>query len=145
MRNKKIDVERIISARAPEPVGSYPHAVRVGELLFLSGVGPRKRGVAAIPGVALDSKGGIRDYDFEAQCRSTFANVSLILEDAGSSLKNVVDVTAYLTNMKSDFDAYNKIYAEHFPDPACQPARTTLEVNRLPTPIAFELKIIATL
>lgn len=144
MPKKKIDVERIISRRAPEPVGPYPHAVRVGNLLFVSGVGPRQRGAKAIPGVTLDAEGSIQDYDFAVQCRSTFANVRMVLEDAGSSLKNVVDVTAYLTNMKDDFKTFNKIYAEHFPDPTLQPARTTLEVNRLPTPIAFELKVVAT-
>jgi 2-aminomuconate deaminase len=131
------------SAKAPEPVGSYPHARRVGDLLFLSGVGPRERGTKAIPGVSLDDEGDISSYDIETQCRSVFQNVRYILEDAGSSWDNIVDVTVFLTNMKDDFAIYNRIYAEYFADN--QPCRTTVEVNKLPTPIAIELKVIATI
>ena len=131
------------STRAPEPVGAYPHARRVGNLLFLSGVGPRERGTKKIPGVELDAAGNIVSYDIEAQCRSVFANVRAILEDAGSSWDRLVDVTVYLTNMKADFATYNRLYAEFFKD--AQPCRTTLEINALPTPIAIELKCIATI
>ena len=131
------------STRAPEPVGAYPHARRVGNLLFLSGVGPRERGTNKIPGVELDSAGEIVSYDIEAQCRSVFQNVRYILEDAGSSWEQIVDVTVFLTNMKDDFATYNRIYAEHFSDN--RPCRTTVEINALPTPIAVELKVIATI
>ena len=131
----------INSSKAPEPVGLYPHARRVGNLLFLSGVGPRKRGTKKIPGVELDDQGEIISYDIETQCRSVFQNVRYIVEDAGSSWANIVDVTVYLTNMKDDFAVYNRIYAEYFADN--QPCRTTVEVNKLPTPIAIELKVIA--
>lgn len=133
----------ISSGEAPEPVGPYPHARRVGNLLFLSGVGPRKRGSKKIPGVTLDQKGNIVSYDIEVQCRSVFQNVNYILEASGLRWENLVDVTVFLTNMKADFSTYNKIYAEFFPDPATQPCRTTVEVNALPTPIAIELKCIA--
>lgn len=135
--------EIINSSRAPEPVGHYPHARRVGNLLFLSGVGPRERGTKIIPGVELNDAGEIVSYDIEAQCRSVFQNVRHIVEDAGSSWNNIVDVTVFLTNMNDDFAAYNRIYAEYFADN--QPCRTTVEVNRLPTPIAIELKVIATI
>jgi 2-aminomuconate deaminase len=138
-----MDDSIITSPRAPEPVGLYPHARRVGNLLFLSGVGPRTRGSAAIPGVELDGAGQIVSYDIEAQCRSVFANVKNILEDAGSSWGQIVDVTVFLTNMKDDFAVYNRLYAEYFAEN--QPCRTTIEVNRLPTPIAIELKVIATI
>lgn len=131
----------INSNRAPEPVGLYPHARRAGDLLFLSGVGPRERGSDKIPGVKLNDLGEIVEYDIEEQCRSVFRNVRYILEDAGSSWEDIVDVTVYLTNMKRDFVAYNRIYAEHFADD--QPCRTTVEVGALPTPIAIELKVIA--
>ena len=131
------------SSKAPEPVGSYPHARRVGNLLFLSGVGPRERGTSIIPGVELNGDGEIASYDIEAQCRSVFANVRSIVEEAGSSWAKIVDVTVFLTNIKEDFTAYNKIYAEYFGDN--QPCRTTVEVGRLPTPIAIELKVIATI
>jgi 2-aminomuconate deaminase len=135
--------ERIDSKKAPEPVGLYPHARRVGNLLFLSGVGPRERGSKAIPGVELDAAGDIVSYDIEAQCHSVFRNVRYILEDAGSSWERLVDVTVYLTDMKKDFPTYNRLWAEYFKnDPPC---RTTLEINRLPTPIAIELKCIATI
>jgi 2-aminomuconate deaminase len=129
------------SSKAPEPVGLYPHARRVGNLLFLSGVGPRERGSKDIPGVELDESGKIGSYDIERQCRSVFQNVRHILEDAGSSWENIVDVTVFLTNMKDDFAAYNRLYAEYFADN--RPCRTTVEVNALPTPIAIELKVIA--
>ncbi|GAB4132960.1 MAG: RidA family protein [Bacteroidia bacterium] len=133
----------IDSSKAPEPVGLYPHAKRVGNLLFLSGVGPRERGTKKIPGVELDDKGNIVSYDIETQCRSVFQNVRYILEDAGSSWDNIVDVTVFLTNMKDDFPTYNKLWAEYFgKNPPC---RTTLEINCLPTPIAIELKVIATI
>lgn len=133
----------IESSRAPEPVGLYPHARRVGNLLFMSGVGPRERGKKEIPGVELDENGVIVGYDIETQCRSVFQNVRYILEDAGSSWENIVDVTVFLTNMKDDFPTYNRIYAEYFADN--KPCRTTVEVNKLPTPIAIELKVIATI
>ena len=131
------------SSKAPEPVGSYPHARKVGNLLFLSGVGPRERGTKKIPGVELDEAGSILSYDIETQCRSVFQNVRYILEDAGSSWDKLVDVTVFLTNMKADFATYNRIYAEYFKDN--QPCRTTVEISSLPTPIAIELKCIATI
>lgn len=135
--------ERIHSSKAPEPVGLYPHARKVGNLLFLSGVGPRERGTKKIPGVELDEQGNIISYDIETQCHSVFRNIKYILEDAGSSWDKIVDVTVFLTNMKDDFKTYNKIYAEYFKDN--QPCRTTVEINKLPTPIAIELKVIATI
>lgn len=133
--------EIIESTRAPEPVGLYPHARRVGNLLFLSGVGPRERSSKKIPGVELNETGEIVSYDIEIQCRSVFQNVRYILEDAGSSWENIVDVTVFLTNMKTDFAVYNKIYAEYFAEN--RPCRTTVEISSLPTPIAIELKVIA--
>ena len=135
--------DRIQSARAPEPVGPYPHARRVGNLLFLSGVGPRKRGSKEIPGVTLDAQGNVVSHDIEAQCRAVFENVRLILEDAGSSWDRLVDVTVFLTDMQRDFAAYNRVYTEYFKDN--QPCRTTVEVTALPTSIAIELKCIATI
>ena len=135
--------DAINSSRAPEPVGLYPHARRVGDLLFLSGVGPRERGTKGIPGVELDDAGNILSYDIETQCRSVFQNVRYILEDAGASWNDVVDVTVFLTNMKADFQTYNRVYAEYFADN--RPCRTTVEITSLPTPIAIELKVIATL
>lgn len=129
------------SSRAPEPVGLYPHARRVGDLLFLSGVGPRERGTKKIPGVELNDAGEIVSYDIEMQCRSVFENVRAIVEDAGSSWDQIVDVTVFLTDMKADFAAYNRVYAEYFADN--RPCRTTVEVGSLPTPIAIELKVIA--
>ena len=132
----------INSTKAPEPVGLYPHARRVGNLLFLSGVGPRERGTKVIPGVELNEQGEIISYDIETQCRSVFQNVRHILEDAGSSWDKIVDVTVFLTNMKDDFGVYNRVYAEYFAD--IQPCGTTVEVASLPTPIAVELKVIAT-
>jgi 2-aminomuconate deaminase len=133
----------INSSKAPEPVGLYPHARRVGNLLFLSGVGPREKGTKKIPGVKLDENGNIASYDIETQCHSVFKNIRYILEDAGSSWDKLFDVTVFLTNMKDDFPTYNKIYAEYFKDN--QPCRTTIEIKSLPTPIAIELKCIATI
>ncbi|HQV99133.1 MAG TPA: RidA family protein [Bacteroidia bacterium] len=133
--------DQINSSKAPEPVGLYPHARRVGNLLFLSGVGPRERGTKKIPGVELDSNNNIVSYDIAAQCHSVFKNVKHILEDAGSSWSQIIDVTVYLTNMKDDFPIYNKIWAEYFSENP--PCRTTLEINCLPTPIGIELKVIA--
>jgi len=138
-----VNDEVINSSKAPEPVGLYPHARRVGNLLFLSGVGPRERGSTEIPGVEMNDAGEIVSYDIERQCRSVFQNVRYILEDAGSSWNNIIDVTVFLTNMKDDFAVYNHIYAEYFAEN--RPCRTTVEVNSLPTPIAIELKVIATL
>lgn len=129
------------SDKAPEPVGLYPHSRRVGNLLFLSGVGPRERGQTKIPGVELDDAGVIVSYDIEKQCHSVFKNVRLILEAAGAKWEDLVDVTVFLTNMKDDFKIYNKIYAEYFKE--AQPCRTTVEINSLPTPIAIELKCVA--
>lgn len=129
--------------KAPSPVGAYPHARRVGDLLFLSGVGPRKPGTDKIPGVELDAAGNITSYDIEAQCRSVFENVRNIVEAAGSNWEKIVDVTVFLTNMKADFATFNRVYAEHFTTD--RPTRTTVEVGALPTPIAVELKVIATM
>ena len=134
------------SSRAPEPVGAFPHAKRVGNLLFLSGIGPRVRGSKEIPGVSLDSAGKVASYEIETQCRAVFENVRLVLEDAGASWKDIVDVTVFLTNMKGDFPTYNKLYAEYFAgEGKPNPTRTTVEVTALPTPIAIELKVIAAL
>ena len=135
--------EKYNSERAPQAVGLYPHARKVGDLLFLSGVGPRKAGTKEIPGVTLDKYGNIIEYDIETQCHSVFQNIKFILEDAGSSWDKIVDVQVFLTNMKDDFKTYNKIYAQYFKDN--QPCRTTIEIKSLPTPIAIELKVIATL
>lgn len=135
--------EKFNSKRAPQAVGLYPHARKVGDLLFLSGVGPRVPNQKDIPGVQLDNNGKIESYDIEKQCHSVFKNIRYILEDAGSSWNNIVDVQVFLTNMKDDFSIYNKIYAEYFNDN--QPCRTTIEIKSLPTPIAIELKIIATI
>ncbi|MCZ8022494.1 MAG: RidA family protein [Chryseotalea sp.] len=136
-------IENIHASEAPEPVGLYPHARRVGNLLFLSGVGPRKKGSKEIPGVTLDDKGNIISYNIEEQCHSVFNNVRMVLEASGSTWENLVDVTVFLTNMKDDFATYNKIYAQYFKDNL--PCRTTVEINALPTPIAIELKCIATI
>lgn len=133
----------IHSETAPEPVGAYPHARRVGNLLFLSGMGPRTKGTAEIPGVTLDGDGNIVDYDIAAQCHAVFDNVRTVLEEAGSSWDRLVDVTVFLTDIGADFSTYNRIYAEYFSE--VRPCRTTVEVSRLPTPIAIELKCIATL
>ncbi len=138
---------RISTNKAPKPVGLYPHARRVGNLLFLSGVGPRVAGSdesdSAVPGLKLDHNGNFVEFDFGAQCRSVFENVRIILEESGSKWENLVDVTVFLVNMKRDFHEYNKIYATYFKDNL--PCRTTVEINSLPTPIAIELKCIATI
>ncbi len=132
---------QINSSKAPEPVGLYPHARRIGNLLFLSGVGPREVGTKKIPGVELDANNNIVSYDIAAQCHSVFKNVKIILDEAGSSWEEIIDVTVYLTNMKDDFPIYNKIWAEYFSkNPPC---RTTVEINCLPTPIGIELKVVA--
>lgn len=133
----------IHASKAPEPVGHYPHAKKVGNLLFLSGVGPRERGSKKIPGVELDTAGNIISYDIAVQCRSVFENVRSIVEESGSSWENIVDVTVFLTNMKDDFAVYNKLWAEYFSDNP--PCRTTIEIKSLPTPIAIELKVVATI
>ena len=135
--------DTVISQRAPEPVGAYPHAKRVGNLLFLSGIGPRQRGSKEIPGTTLDAQSNVTSYDIATQCRCVFDNVRTILEDAGARWEDIVDVTVFLTNMKADFPVFNKLYAEYFA--TNQPTRTTVEVTALPTPIAIELKVIAAL
>ena len=129
------------SDKAPEPVGAYPHAKRVGDLLFLSGIGPRVKGSKEIPGVTLDADGNIESYDIAIQCRSVFENIRTVLESAGARWENLVDVTVFLTNIKDDFKIYNEIYAEYFGE--VRPTRTTVEITALPTPIAIELKCIA--
>ena len=136
-------MSKIEAEQAPDPVGPYPHARKVGDLLFLSGVGLRKKGAKEIPGVILDDSGNIISYDIEEQCHSVFKNVKIILEASGSRWENLVDVTVFLTNMKKDFPAYNRLYAEYFK--TNQPCRTTVEVTALPTPIAIELKCVATI
>ncbi|MCB0483102.1 MAG: RidA family protein [Flavobacteriales bacterium] len=132
---------------APKAVGLYPHARKVGNLLFLSGVGPRVAGSDAndsgVPGLKRDAMGNFEEFDFEAQVHAVFANVRVILESAGSDWENLVDVTVFLVNMQRDFKTFNRLYAEYFKD--AQPCRTTVEVNSLPTPIAIELKCIATI
>jgi 2-aminomuconate deaminase len=135
----------VLSSRAPEALGPYPHARRVGNLLFISGMGPRKRGEKAVAGVELDASGRVLRYDIEVQCRAVFDNVRIILEDAGSSWERLVDVTVFLTDLERDFATYNRIYAEYFG--SVRPCRTTIGVARLPGPIAIaiELKCIATL
>lgn len=136
------------SQRAAEPVGHYAHARRVGGLLFLAGLGPRRRGSPDIPGVTLDAQGRVADYDIEAQVRACFDNVRTVLEDAGSDWSKIVDVTVFLTDMRRDFATYNRVWAEYFPLGPNTPTRTTVEVGALPTagnaPIAFEVKVIAT-
>ena len=137
------DDSTIKSDNAPQPVGAYPHAKKVGNLLFLSGIGPRPVGGGPVPGVTLDDSGNVQSYDIESQCHAVFANVRAVLESAGASWDDLVDVTVFLTDIKQDFATFNSIYAGYFsPD---GPARTTVEVNRLPTQIAIELKCIANL
>jgi len=131
------------SSQAPDPVGPYPHARKVGNLLFLSGVGPREKGSVKIPGVALNEQGEIVEYDFETQCHSVFRNVRFILEESGAGWEDLVDITVFLTDMEKDFQTFNQIYAQYFQEN--KPCRTTVEVGSLPTPIAIELKCIATL
>ncbi len=135
--------QKVTTEKAPKPVGLYPHARNVGNLLFLSGIGPREPGTDNIPGLELDPDGNILKYDIEAECHSVFRNVKTVLEAAGSSWDKLVDVTVFLTNMKDDFATYNKVYAEYFREN--QPCRTTVEVKSLPTPIAIELKCVAVL
>ena len=135
--------ETIHSNQAPEPVGAYPHAKRVGNLLFLSGIGPRKKNSKEIPGVTLNGDGTIKSYNIEEQCHSVFQNIKFVLEDSGATWENLVDVTVFLTNMKDDFPIYNKIYKKYFKEN--RPCRTTVEISSLPTPIAIELKCIASL
>ncbi len=126
---------------APAPVGPYPHARRHGSLLFLSGIGPRPAGGGPVPGVTFDADGNVSDYDFESQCHAVFANVRVVLESAGAKWPDLLDVTVYLTDIRRDFSAFNRIYGEYFDNDG--PCRTTVEVTRLPTPIAIELKCIA--
>jgi 2-aminomuconate deaminase len=128
---------------ASQPLGAYPHARRAGDFLFLSGIGPRNPKDNSIPGLELDANGNILKYDIEAECRAVFANVKAVLEASGSSWNKIIDVTVFLTNMKKDFPVYNKIYGEYFNE--VQACRTTVEVKSLPTPIAIELKVIATI
>jgi len=138
-----IVVRKIVSERAAEPVGAYPHARQVGNLLFLSGIGPRERGNRAIPGVRMDAAGQVVDYDIVEEAKSVFRNIRFILEDAGSAWENIVDVTVFLTSIERDFKRFNEVYREYFG--SVEPCRTTVEVNRLPTPIHVELKVIATI
>ena len=133
----------IQAASAPKPVGTYPHARRVGDLLFLSGIGPRDPSTNAIAGNEYFADGRVRKYDIDAQARAVFANVRTVLEASGARWEDLVDVTVYLTDMAKDFKAYNAVWAEHFPDPATAPCRTTLGITALPTPIAIELKCVA--
>ncbi len=139
----QIMTEIINTKNASTPLGSYPHARRVGNLLFLSGIGPRNAKDNSIPGLKLEANGNILSYDIEAECHAVFANVKAVLDAAGSSWDKIVDVTVFLTNMKKDFPIYNKIYGEYFKD--VQACRTTVEVKSLPTPISIELKVIATI
>jgi len=143
MEPKDESKEITTTSEAAQPLGAYPHSRRVGNLLFLSGIGPRNPGDNSIPGLELDAGGNIIKYDIEAECHSVFANVSAVLEASGSNWANIVDVTVFLTNMKDDFPVYNRIYNEYFQE--VQACRTTVEVKRLPTPIAIELKVIATI
>ena len=138
---------RIDSQRAAEPVGPYPHARRAGNLLFLSGVGPRQRGSRDVPGAQIDASGNLVGWDIEAEMRSCFENIRAILESAGSRWESIVDVTVFLTDLARDWETYNRVYGEFFPAGTSQPSRTTVEVSRLPTggktPIHFEIKVIA--
>ncbi len=147
--NEYMSDASIMSSRAPEPVGPYPHAKRVGDFLFLSGVGPRTTDPDIIPGVTLDADRNIVSYDIEAQCRSCFDNVVAVVEDAGSSRANIVDIQVFLTNIKDDFQTMNKVFAEYFAGPPesgkPNPTRTTVEVTALPAPICVEAKVIATI
>ena len=133
----------VMSARGPSPMGAYPHSRRVGDFLFLSGLGPRQGDSEDIPGVVFDADGLVVSHDIEAQCHAVFRNVRSVLEDSGSAWENIVDVTVFLTDMARDFPVYNRIYAEYFGE--IRPTRTTVEVGALPSPIAIELKVIATI
>ncbi len=135
--------EPVSTDKAPRPVGSYPHARRVGNLLFLSGIGPRDTAGDAIPGNVHDAEGRLIRYDIDAQTRAVFANVRAVLQASGAAWEDLVDVTAYLTDMARDFEAYNRVWAEYFPDVMSAPCRTTLGITALPTPIAIELKCVA--
>ena len=137
--------ESIHAGAAPKAVGHYPHARRVGQLLYLSGIGPRNAGDDGIPGNVLAADGSLASYDVVAQCHSVFANVRAVLEASGARWDDLVDVTVYLTDMANDFRAYNVVWAEYFPDAARAPCRTTLGITALPTPIAIELKCLAIL
>ena len=133
------------TTNAPKPVGMYPHARRVGNLLFLSGIGPRDPATDAIAGNEYFADGRVRRYDIAMQANAVFANVRAVLEASGARWEDLVDVTVYLTDMARDFKGYNAVWAEHFPDAATAPCRTTLGITALPTPIAIELKCIAQL
>lgn len=135
------ETNKINASSAPKPVGAYPHARRVGNLLFLSGVGPRVPETDATPGTVLSKSGNYLEFDFEQQCHQVFQNVKIILEASGAKWEDLVDVTVFLTNMQRDFHTYNRVYAEYFKD--AQPCRTTLGIVSLPTPICIELKCIA--
>ena len=135
--------DAIHADKAPKAVGHYPHARRAGKLLFLSGIGPRDPQTNAIAGNEYFADGRVRKYDIEAQARAVFANVRAVLDASGAHWEDLVDVTVYLTDMARDFKAYNAVWAEHFPDPATAPCRTTLGITALPTPIAIELKCVA--
>lgn len=136
---------RIQADKAPKPVGLYPHARRAGDLLFLSGVGPRVAGSGThdsqVPGLELDHNGNFKAFDFEAQVHSVFNNVKEVLEASGAGWEDLVDVTVFLVDMKRDFQTFNRIYAEYFKDNL--PCRTTVAIDSLPTPIAIELKCVA--
>lgn len=132
---------KIESGKAPEPVGLYPHARKVGQFIYYSGMGPRERGAKKIPGVELDEHGNISSYDIATQCHSVFNNLKMVVEESGAKWENIIDITVFLTNMKDDFKIYNEIYADYFKDN--QPCRTTIEIKSLPTPIAIEVKAIA--
>lgn len=136
-----MSAQPIHTDKAPKPMGLYPHARRAGNLLFLSGIGPRNPEDDSIPGLGLDKHGQFRSFDFEAQCHSVFKNVRTVLEASGAKWEDLVDVTVFLVDMKRDFHTYNRIYAEYFKD--AQPCRTTVSVNALPSAIAIELKCIA--
>lgn len=135
--------DKTYTDKAPKPVGAYPHSRKVGNLLFLSGIGPRKPITGEIPGLELDADGNIVKYSIEAECHSVFQNVRTVLEESGAEWTDLVDITVFLTNMKDDFATFNRIYAEYFTE--AQPCRTTVEIKSLPTPIAIELKCLAVL
>ena len=126
---------------APKPVGAYPHARRVGNMLYLSGVGPRQPGTNAIPGGPIhDENGEPLNYDIKAQTHAVVENVRRVVEEAGGTMEQVVDVTTFLVDMKRDFSGYNEVWAETLG--TVGPTRTTLAIDALPTPIAVEMKVI---
>jgi len=137
--------ETFSTPAAPAAVGAYPHARRVGQLLFLSGIGPRDPATNAVPGNVHAADGSLAAHDIQAQAHAVFANVRTVLEASGARWEDLVDVTVYLTDMAGDFTAYNRVWAEYFPDAATAPCRTTLGIDALPTPIAIELKCVAAL